>query len=171
MNRSPTCILAPLLAAGIALSSAGQQSNTKPPVKGMASTVGLYVYPEKQQGATQQLTDESQCYGNAKTQSGFDPDATTTGTKHQAQKGGNDHGAAKGAATGAVIAGATGGDAGAGAARGAIVGGVRARRKEKKQEEQAQKQADAAKTQQQQNQDNFKRAMTACLIARGYSVK
>ena len=171
MTHRPTRILAPLLAAGIALSSAGQQSNATAPVKGMASTVGLYVYPEKKQAATQQLTDEQQCYGDAKTRSGYDPDAVTTGAKTQDQKPGNDHGAAKGAATGAALAGATGGDAGAGAARGAVIGGIRAKRKEKKQEAQAQQKDDAAKTQLQQNQDNFKRAMSACLIARGYSVK
>jgi hypothetical protein len=171
MTCRRTRILAPLLAAGVALSSAGQQSNTAAPVKGMASTVGLYVYPEKQQAATQQLTDEQQCYGDAKTRSGYDPDATTTAPKTQDQKAGNDHGAAKGAATGAAISGATGGDVGAGAARGAVIGGVRARRKEKKQQEQGQQKDDAAKTQLQQNQDNFKRAMSACLIARGYSVK
>src|SRR5580698_6136802 len=91
MTCRRTRILAPLLAAGVALSSAGQQSNTAAPVKGMASTVGLYVYPEKQQAATQQLTDEQQCYGDAKTRSGYDPDATTTAPKTQDQKAGNDH--------------------------------------------------------------------------------
>jgi hypothetical protein len=148
----------------------GQQNNP-PPVKGMASTVGLYVYPEKKQSATQQLTDESQCYDNAKTQTGFNPDATTTGSKAQAQSNTKDHGAAKGAARGAVISGATGGDPAAGAERGAILGGVRSRRKDKQQEEQNQTQADANKTQEQQNMDNFKRSMSACLDARGYSVR
>jgi len=171
MNQKLSCIVASLLAVPMVLSAAARQSNTGPPVKGMASTVGLYVYPERQQGASLQLSDESECYNDAKTRSGFDPDATTSGTKAADQKGGNDHGAAKGAAKGAVISGAVGGDVGAGAARGAVIGGVRARRKEKKQEQQAQKQADTDKAQQQQRQDNFKRAMTACLDARGYSVK
>lgn len=171
MNHKLECMIVPLLAVPIVLSAAGGQSNAGPPVKGMASTVGLYVYPERQQGATQQLSDESQCYSDAKTRSGFDPDATTAGTKATDGKGGNDHGAAKGAAKGAVISGAVGGDVASGAARGAVIGGVRTRRKEKKQEEQTQKQADADKAQLQQKQDNFKRAMTACLDARGYSVK
>jgi len=147
------------------------QQNNSAPVKGMASTVGLYVYPQKNQGATQQLTDEQQCYNDAKTQTGFNPDATTTGSKTQTQAQTKDHGAAKGAARGAIISGATGGDPAAGAERGAMIGGARTRHKEKQQDEQAQKQADATKTQEQQNMDNFKRSMSACLDARGYSVR
>lgn len=159
-----------MLAFAAALPAIGQQNNPAP-VKGMASTVGLYVYPQKQQSATQQLTDESQCYNNAKIQTGFNPDATTTGSKTQPQSDTKDHGAAKGAAHGAMIAGATGGDAAVAAERGAMIGSARARRKEKQQDEQAQKQADATKTQQQQNMDNFKKSMSACLDARGYSVR
>ena len=165
--KTTTCAFALLLAA---LPAVGQQNNP-PPVKGMASTVGLYVYPAKKQNATQQLTDESQCYDDAKTQTGFNPDATTTGSKTQAQSNTKDHGAAKGAARGAAISGATGGDAGEGAARGAMIGGMRSRHKEKQQDEQAQKQADASKTKEQQNMDGFKRSMSACLDARGYSVR
>jgi len=160
----------PLLIAIAALPSWGQQNNP-PPVKGMGSTVGLYVYPQKSQSATQQLTDESQCYESAKTQTGFDPDATTKGTKDQAQNDKKDHGAAKGAARGAAISGAIGGDAAQGAARGAVLGEVRSKRKEKQQDEQAEKQADASKTQEQQQMDKFKRSMSACLDARGYSVR
>src|SRR5271155_1918776 len=104
-----------LLAAG---SMAAAQSNT-PPIKGMASTVGLYVYPKNHQTATQQLTDESQCYSSAKTQTGYDPNATTTASapKTQDSKSG-DKSVAQGAARGAVVSGATGGDPAAGARRG-----------------------------------------------------
>lgn len=146
------------------------QSSSQQPVKGMASTVGLYVYPQKQQNATQQLTDEQQCYSSAKTQTGFDPNAATTVAKTQ-KSSDNDHAAAKGALRGATISRAAGGDPAQGAARGAVLGGARSRRKEKQQSEQAEKQADAKNTQQQQKQDNFKRAMSACLDARGYSVR
>ena len=160
-----------LLLTGSALPAAAQSS---PPVKGMASTVGLYVYPKNSQSATKQLTDESQCYSNAKTQTGYDPNATTTAAapKKQDQKSGDDHDVAKGAARGAVISGATGGDAAAGARRGAIIGGIKEKRKEKQETEQEQKQANAAKTTTTpQPLDNFKRSMSACLDARGYSVK
>jgi hypothetical protein len=160
-----------LLLAALTVPFAAAQTTTQKPVKGMASTVGLYVYPQKQQNATQQLTDEQQCYGNAKTQTGFDPNATTTAAKTPKSSSGNDHAAAKGALRGATISGAVGGDPGQGAARGAVLGSIRARRKEKEHSEKADKQADAKKTKQQQKQDDFKRAMSACLDARGYSVR
>ncbi len=147
-------------------------AQTAPPVKGMASTVGLYVYPKTKQSTTQQLTDESQCYSNAKTQTGFDPDATTTATAGKtSDKKTGDKPVAQSAVRGAVISGATGGDPAAGARRGAIIGGVRAKRKQKQEDEQTEKQADAAKTASQQPLDNFKRSITACLDARGYSVR
>ena len=157
--------------AALCVPFAAAQTSSQKPVKGMASTVGLYVYPEKQQSATQQLTDEQQCYGSAKTQTGFDPNATTTAAKTTKPSSSNDHAAAKGAMRGATISGAMGGDPGQGAARGAILGSVRANAKRRSRAEQADKKADAAKTQQQQKQDNFKRAMSACLDARGYSVR
>jgi hypothetical protein len=163
-------VLALFLTGSVAGSLAAAAQS--PPVKGMASTVGLYVYPKNSQSATKQLTDESQCYTNAKTQTGYDPNTTTTAAapKEQDPKSGADHDVAKGAARGAIISGATGGDAAAGARRGAIIGGIKEKRKEKQETEQTQKQADATKTTP-QPLDNFKRSMSACLDARGYSVK
>jgi hypothetical protein len=163
MRRIATAGFALLLAA-----HAMGQTNTAP-VKGMASTVGLYVYPKSHQTSTQQLTDESQCYSNAKTQTGYDPNATTTAAKPQEKK--SDKPVAKGAVRGAVISGATGGDAAAGARRGAMLGSIKEKRQEKQQTEQEQKQADATKSASQQSLDNFKRSMSACLDSRGYSVK
>jgi hypothetical protein len=163
-----------LFLTGSVVGSLPGAAQSSPPVKGMASTVGLYVYPKSSQSATQQLTDESQCYSNAKTQTGYDPNTTTTAAapKKQDPKGGDDHDMAKGAARGAIISGATGGDAAAGARRGAIIGGIKEKRKQKQETEQDQKQADAAKTATTpQPLDNFKRSMSACLDARGYSVK
>src|ERR1700744_1179909 len=170
MNRRVTSISALLLMGNLA-SSAKAQSNP-PPIKGMASTVGLYVYPKNGQSGSKQLTDESQCYSNAKTQTGYDPNATTTAppAKKDDQKSG-DKSVAQGAVRGAVISGAPGGAPAAGARRGAILGGVKAKRKDKQETEQAEKQADAAKTASQQSLDNFKRSISACLDARGYSVK
>jgi hypothetical protein len=151
------------------VANAVAQTNSAP-VKGMASTVGLYVYPKSHQTSSQQLTDESQCYSDAKTQTGYDPNATTTATKTDDKKSG-DKPVAKGAVRGAVISGATGGDAAAGARRGAMLGSIKAKREDKKETEQADKQADAAKTASQQSLDNFKRSLSACLDSRGYSVK
>jgi hypothetical protein len=163
-----------LFLTGSVVGSVSAAAQSSPPVKGMASTIGLYVYPKNSQSPTQQLTDESQCYSNAKTQTGYDPNTTTTAPapKKDDSKSKDDHDMAKGAARGAIISGATGGDAAAGARRGAIIGGIKEKRKEKQENEQAQKQADAAKTTTTpQPLDNFKRSMSACLDARGYSVK
>jgi hypothetical protein len=171
MNRWIHYALTALLTVVAPCFAVAQQNGAHPPIKGMASTVGLYVYPQKNQNATQQLTDEQQCYNNAKTQTGYDPNASTTPPKTASQKdSGDNHDVAKGAARGAVISGATGGDAAAGARRGAIIGGIRSKR-EKKKDDQAQAQADAKKTTQNQKLDDFKRATTACLDARGYSVR
>jgi hypothetical protein len=157
-----------LFALFVTASAFAQTSS--PPIKGMASTVGLYVYPKNHQTSTQQLTDESQCYSSAKSQTGYDPNATTTAAKPEDKKSG-DKPVAKGAVRGAVVSGATGGDAAAGARRGAMLGGIKAKRQDKKETEQADKQADAAKTASQQSLDNFKRSMSACLDSRSYSVK
>jgi hypothetical protein len=171
MKRIMTPMLTFLLMGNLAASWSAAAQNGSPPIKGMASTVGLYVYPQKAQSANQQLKDESQCYSNAKTQTGYDPNATTTAAapSKQDQKSG-DKPVAQGAIRGAVISGATGGDAAAGARRGAILGGIKAKRQQKQETEQADKQA-AAKTTTQQPLDNFKRSLSACLDARGYSVK
>jgi hypothetical protein len=162
-----------IVISGLALllAASGTAQTNNPPVKGMASTVGLYVYPKNHQTGTQQLTDEAQCYSNAKTQTSYDPNATTTAPAPKDDKKGGDKDVAHGAARGAVISGATGGDPAAGARRGALLGGIKAKRQQKQDQEQADKQADAAKTATQQSLDGFKRSMSACLDARGYSVK
>jgi hypothetical protein len=152
----------------VAASAFAQTSS--PPIKGMASTVGLFVYPKNHQTTSQQLTDESQCYSSAKSQTGYDPNATTTAAEPEDKKSG-DKPVAKGAVRGAVISGATGGDAAAGARRGAMLGSIKAKRQDKKETEQADQQADAAKTASQQSLDNFKRSISACLDSRSYSVR
>jgi uncharacterized protein (DUF2062 family) len=170
MKRMMTPMLAFLLTGNLAASWSAAAQNGSPPIEGMASTVGLYVYPQKAQSANQQLKDESQCYTNAKTQTGYDPNATTTASapSKQDQKSGGEP-IAQGAVRGAVISGATGGDAAEGARRGAILGGIKAKRQQKQETEQTDKQTAAAKTQ--QPLDNFKRSLSACLDARGYSVR
>jgi len=62
-----------LLPGSLATASWAAAPASTPPVKGMASTVGLYVYPKKmRKSATQQLTDESQCSTRTPgTQTGF----------------------------------------------------------------------------------------------------
>jgi hypothetical protein len=105
MKRMVSGLVLSLMASVAGSLPAAAQSS--PPVKGMASTVGLYVYPKNSQSASQQLTDESQCYTNAKTQTGYDPNATTTAgaPKKDDTKTKDDHDMAKGAARGAIISG------------------------------------------------------------------
>jgi hypothetical protein len=137
--------------------------------------VGLFVYPQKDQDTNLQTKDEGECYASAKQQSGIDPAALASSNQPaqpaQTPKGGGAKGAAGGAAAGAAI-GAIAGDAGEGAAIGATAGAVHGRRQQKKASKQAQQQAQQQQASaKQQNLDTFKRAMSACLDARGYSVK
>jgi hypothetical protein len=146
-----------------------------------ASQLGLYVFPSKDQTKDQQLADEQQCWAWAKDQTKIDPatlHANTDSAARAAQaktdsatKGAAVGGAARGAVGGAAI-GAIAGDAGTGAAIGAAAGAVGGRRARKQASAQA-AQAGAASSQQQVAQQlaTFKKAMTACLEGRGYSVK
>jgi hypothetical protein len=99
VNLWPKYVLVSLLVAAAPSFSIAQQTGAQPPVKGMASTVGLFVYPQKNQSATQQLTDEQQCYNSAKTQTGYDPNSAAPAAKTKDQKSGesgdDDHAAAK----------------------------------------------------------------------------
>jgi len=163
-----------LITASASAEGAPRQAQTAPPAQAAtpAGSVGLYVYPKNQQSASQQSKDESACYQTAKTQSGVDPVAPPPPPDEAAKaKGGGAKGAAGGAAGGAAI-GAIAGDAGTGAAIGATAGAVKGRRQQKKANKQAEQQAAAgAKAQNQAVLDSFKRSMSACLDARGYSVK
>ena len=184
MKSFSACGLGAVLLSSAALTwsqagqaSSAQQTNTSPPTSPAAS-VGLFAYPKNEQSSQKQLQDESDCFGAARQQTGIDPANPQAANSAQADEGGSGSkaggagkGAAKGAAGGAAI-GAITGDAGTGAAVGATVGGVRGRRTKKKAEKEEQEKAkSAAQKQQQQQLDTFRRSMSACLDARGYSVK
>ena len=144
------------------------------PAKSPAQLAGLYVYPQKNQDSALQSKDEGECFDSAKQNTGFDPAAPQAATSEESAKGpkgGGVKGGAKGAAGGAAI-GAIAGDAGTGAAIGAVAGGVGGRRRQKKEKKEAEKEAQqSAQSAQNQQLDGFRRAMSACLDARGYSVK
>lgn len=137
-------------------------------------SLGLYVFPAKDQKPDQQAKDEQACYSWAVEQSGVDP-LNMAATKPDTVAKGPDGSAVKGAAKGAlagVAIGAIAGDAGKGAAIGAAAGGMGGlagkKKKDAKKEEQAKQTAaatDQAKT------DNFKKAYSACLEGKGYTVK
>jgi hypothetical protein len=166
--------IAVLLAVSLSVSAAQAQSPSEatPGLTTPAQSVGLYVFPQKGQDAQTQQHDEGSCYSAARTASGVDPrNLAPVPVQAQTSQGGGVRGAAGGAAGGAAI-GAIAGDAGKGAAIGAVVGVVHGRRQERRANAQAQEQASQqVAAGQQQQMTSFKRAMTACLESRNYSVK
>ncbi len=192
MRTIEVCLIAVLLA------NSGMAQNA-PPASSPAKSIGMFAYPKNQQNIDQQLKDETECYDSARQQTGVDPQAASPAAPSaqeqeaaqkqaadqaakEGPKGGAVKGSAKGAAGGAAI-GAIAGDAGTGAAIGATAGAVRGRRQQKKAQKQSEQQA-AQQTAQAQQQgqaqanaehqgklDTFKRAFSACMDARAYSVK
>jgi Glycine zipper len=169
------------LVGGVATGLVAQEPTAAAAQPGLAASLGLYVFPAKSQTPEQQSQDEQACYAWAKQQSGIDPAAVkanpdsarkAAGAKADtATQGAGARGAARGAAGGAVV-GAIAGDAGEGAAIGAVVGvasGRRAKKQAKKQaEQQAVEQTNAWAAQQ---IDTFKKAFSACIEGKGYTVK
>jgi hypothetical protein len=147
---------------------------TYPPFdpKASASTIGVVVYPKKEQTIEQQHFDENECFAWAKTNTGIDPTvpAAAQAAAAPVPKGGAVKGAAKGAVAGVAI-GAAAGDAGKGAAIGAAAGGVAGRRGQKQTEKaaatDAQQQAASAEA---QRQKKFADGFTVCMDGRNYSV-
>ncbi len=140
----------------------------------ISSSLGLYVFPAKNQNAATQEADETACFKWAKQQTGYDPMNPTVyqgAEVDQSADGSAVKGAAVGAAGGAAI-GAIAGDAGKGAAIGAVVGGVRGRRSKKagdSMEQQANDQAASAATQ--AAAEDYNKAFSVCMEGKGYTIK
>ncbi len=154
----------------------------------------FFIYPNKGQSAQQQSQDRYECHVWATQQSGFDPStyhASSPAPVYVATASGGHYprahdldpisGAAGGAALGA-LGGAIAGDAGKGAAIGAGVGalagilnaaGNHKRRKETQAQILAQQAAQQSQqfAKQEQDRANYKRAISACLEARSYTVR
>ncbi|MGB5385222.1 MAG: glycine zipper domain-containing protein [Eudoraea sp.] len=139
----------------------------------VSKTVGLYVFPAKDQSAAQQADDESYCYKWGVQQSGIDP-LNPPSVQAQQVETGPDGSAIRGGARGAlagVAIGAIAGDAGKGAAIGAVAGGLggrRASRVGRSQQQQANNQAAGQAEADMMN--SFKKAYSACLQGKGYTV-
>ncbi len=137
-------------------------------------SLGLAVFPAKDQKPEQQAADEQYCYEWAVKQSGVDP-LNMTKSKPDTVAKGADGSAVKGAAKGAVAGvaiGAIAGDAGKGAAIGAAAGGMKGVSSKKKKDAKAAQDAQmAAADKDKQAMDSFKKAYSACLDGKGYSVK
>jgi len=164
--------------------------------KTVAGSLDVFVFPAENQTAEQQAEDEGTCYQWATTNTGTDPNAIAKqqqANQQQAQaeqqaaqaagkgatQGAGARGAVRGAAVGAVIGEIASDDAGKGAAWGAAAGAVSGRRQAHQAQAQAQAQAQqqaAAQAQQREaltaeQMANFKKAFSACLEAKKYSVK
>lgn len=143
----------------------------------LSSSLGLYVYPTKNQSAEQQGKDDYECFNWARNQTGHDPLNQKTPEQPQVAAkpkadGSRIRGALRGAAGGAVIGEIADDEAGKGAGVGAAVGAMRAG-KEKRRKQREQQQSAVAEAEQiaQQQTDGFNRAFSACLQGRGYTVQ
>ncbi len=150
------------------------QAPAAAPATSMAKSMGMYVFPAKNQDKATQEKDDTDCYKWAVEQSGIDP---INPPKVEAEKvetapdGTAVRGAARGAAAGLAI-GAIAGDGGKGAAIGAVAGGLAGRRAKVVGDAQQQQQNNEAATKQEQAMiDSFKKAFTVCLEGKGYTVK
>jgi hypothetical protein len=134
----------------------------------------MIIYPAKGQSAQKMEKDKAECQTWAKKETGVDPMALAEKSTSQPAPSGPQGERVKGAARGAVAGvaiGAIAGDAGKGAAigagAGAVAGGARQRGKARaEQQTQQQQQADMKAS-----LDKFKRAYSACLEGKGYTVK
>jgi len=157
----------------------GQGTQTAQPASVTGSlnkSLGVYVFPAKEQKPEQQSVDEQACYAWAVQQSGVDP-LNMTPTQAQPVDKSPDgsvlKGAAVGAMGGAIVGGIVhpyhnhGGAAAAGAMVGAVAGAAKKSKKDAQKEQQAQQAAaatDKAKI------ESFKKAYATCLQGKGYSV-
>jgi hypothetical protein len=139
--------------------------------KDYSKTLGLYIFPTKNQDSVQREKDFKECYKWAYEQTKFDPLNPTkvAVNKVEKEKGAGVKGAAKGAVTGVAI-GAVTGDAGDGAAIGAVGGAIKGRRASRRsQYMQNAKNAKEAEAVEKELKNNFVKAFSACIKAKGYS--
>ncbi len=144
-------------------------------------TTQVYVYPTGGQSQDQLGKDRYECHLWAVKQSNFDPSVTAVTPRQRVEvvsmppSGSN---TVAGAVTGAIIGAVIARDPGAGAVGGAIVGGTAGAISDSQREAQAKAvqnrydQRDATRMAQLDEQaGNYRRALTACLEGRGYTVK
>jgi hypothetical protein len=175
---------AALSAGALAQQAAAPPAATTP--ASISSSLGVVVFPSKNQTPAQQSSDEGYCYGWAKTQSGIDPMAikpqtaapAATPDPATAGQGERAKGAVGGAAMGTAV-GAIAGDTGKGAAIGAVTGvvaGGAAKRRAKKEAETQQQQAQSASAQQaqasiDQQKATYNKSFATCMEGKGYSAR
>ena len=143
----------------------------------LSTSLELFVYPGEGQTIEQLAVDENECYQWAQQTTGIDPNNPMAGVQTQASEqqstaGRAGRGALSGAAKGALIGEVTDNDRSDYAAAGALIGASRGRRQAAQQNQQAEQQAQAnAQAQHAERLGTFKKAYSACMEGRKYTVK
>jgi len=139
-----------------------------------SSWADFIIFPAKGQSDQQMEQDKFFCYDWAKKQSGFDPmkmESTPPAPQAPAKVEKKSGGVVKGAVGGGVF-GAIAGDSSKAAKRGAVAGGILGAVKQNRTNSQIEQQAKVLpKPSNQGQKDTYKRAYTACLEGKGYTVK
>jgi len=147
--------------------------------KTLAASMEIYAFPKNGQTPDVQSKDEAACYQWAVQNTGVDPAQAQKQSQQaaaaqqqaaQSGQGSGVRGAARGAAAGALIGGIAG-DAGKGAAIGATTGVVAGRSRARGAQQQADQQAAATHQATAQQMEGFKKAFSACLETKQYTVK
>ena len=136
----------------------------------------VYFYPTKGQSTEQQDRDRYECYNWAVKQTGFDPGRSlppqerVTVVPSRAPGEATVGAAIAGAVIGAIVSGPR--NAGSGAIVGAAAGGLLGAAAESSQQQQVEQfQTRRGDQRQRREAGEYRRAMSACLEGRGYSVK
>jgi len=173
-----------LMTATIAAGCASEPTQPAAPVQAPPSpqqAAEVYVYPSQGQGEAQLDRDRYECHLWSVRQSGFDPSLPGLPPQQRVRvvQAGPPPGAAvaAGAMTGAMVGAAvsspyhSGEGALVGAAAGAVLGAIVEDSASKQTQQLQSGQDDEAIAEQQRRADGYKRAITACLAGRGYSVR
>jgi len=185
ISKPKKLYLALLLPGMLALSACAppmyrvQPSPVPPQAASPQPSVQIYFYPKHGQSREQQDRDRYECYLWAAKQTGYDPGKAMAPHQRVEVTPATPPGAnvASGAVTGAVVGSILSGprDHGQGMVFGAIAGAMLGAAKDQAQQEQAARMTeqynarDYAQVEEQAR--NYRRAMTACLVGRGYTVK
>ncbi|HYP80631.1 MAG TPA: hypothetical protein VEQ17_10105 [Steroidobacteraceae bacterium] len=177
MNKKNCAFLVP---AALLVACASEPAPRPAPAPAPVSLTKVYFYPLQGQSGAQQDRDRYECFNWSVRQTGFDPSrrvapgeqrATVVPARSAGQTIATT--AAVGAAIGAVAAGPYDAAEGAvvGAVAGGFVGAVAAAADQAQAQQAVQVHDDRGGTHHAQQAGEYRRAMSACLEGRGYSVK
>ncbi len=185
MRTDRTSWQAALLAGGLVVFATCSGCVTEPPrvvpAPAPPPDSNVYFYPLHGQSAAQQDRDKYECNNWAVQQSGFDPSAPTDPPHLRVRVVEGPppgSGVATGAVTGAVVGAAvsspweTGQGLALGAIAGAVIGGIAESAAAERARAETEANVNTAQAIRLEDQArNFRRAMSACLEGRGYSVR